>query len=408
MKKFTRFTMAILVAFLFGFTLDANAQQWLGAFNSTGSINRTGNVGIGQAGTPLAKLDVRGDNILLAPNGTTGFVTKFVGLGESGGSCNIFGYRAQTSSDNFINVGIKRPSGLITAADDYLFGPTIAWGSTGQGPIPCLPGGNCIGPRPRALNIEYDDNPDGCGKIVASFFGPPGGLVFQTFGSIRVNSTFISSDSRYKTDVQDLGNAMEQISQLRGVSYGFNQQEFENMNFADGRTNGFIAQEVKDVMPEIVAQDARGYYAINYDGVIPVLVEALKEENDRVNELEATVQDLTRQLEEIKSLLAGSPSLGKAGGATDLGVATDVPALYQNQPNPFSGNTVIPYYLPTNVKSAQIRVTSVNGQEVSVLQLTSRGKGEVSLNSAVLNAGVYTYSLIVNGERVASKRLVVN
>jgi hypothetical protein len=68
---------------------------------------------------------------------------------------------------------------------------------------------------------------------------------------------------------------------LRGVSYDWRQEEYPEKNFEHRRQIGFIAQEVKEVLPEVVSQDGEGYYSIGYSRIIPVLVEAIKEQQTK-------------------------------------------------------------------------------------------------------------------------------
>src|SRR5207237_8166063 len=86
-----------------------------------------------------------------------------------------------------------------------------------------------------------------------------------------------SSDARYKTHVAPLCGALGTILSLRGVSFDWRCDEFPQMKFDDNRQIGFIAQEVEQVLPEIVHTDTNGYKSVTYDRVVPVLLEAMKE-----------------------------------------------------------------------------------------------------------------------------------
>ena len=407
MKNINLTTKVALFCTAMLLSLGMNAQQWLGTSGSTNPLYRSGNVAIGKTSPGIATLDVRGNNIFLAPPNSTDFSTKFIGLGESGGDCNQYGLRVQRSSSNFINVGVKQADFPIQKSDDILFNPTISWGAQGFGPVIGPIGAPPFGLIDRPLNFEFDNNAGGCGDLVVSMFSPNNSFQFRIFGQGLVNGSFITSDARYKTGVTTLESALQTVSQLRGVSYGFDQEKFPQLNLPDGRTNGFIAQEVMEVMPEIVGTDDDGYHSINYDAVVPVLVEAVKEQNAIVESQNAVIQDLARELEEIKALLANMDALGKTGqSASDL-LDPSQPAIFQNVPNPFGNATVIPYYLPETVKEASIEVFSISGQQVAGIQLNERGNAEAVLDGTLLESGVYTYTLVVDGLRTASKRMVV-
>jgi len=410
MYKITKslFLAMMLVA---GVTM-AQAQTWTGP--GSGSVNndvwRRGNVGIGKTGAPIAALDVRGNNIFLAPpTSGNGFSQKFIGLGESGGDCNQYGLRVQKNAGAFINVGVKQASGIQQFGADLPFGPTISWGSTTPAPAPCpFPGSPlCFQDRDRPLNFEFDNNPNGCGDIVAQMLSENNKYQFIVYGRAFATTSWNSSDRRYKNDINTIEKPMEIVRQLRGVTYGYKRDEFPKMHFDDGRTYGFVAQELQKVMPELVREDDEGYLAVNYDGVIPVLVNALQEQDEVVDRQNTEIASLRRELEEIKALITGN-GLGKAGAdATSDFDADDRAQLFQNQPNPFGGVTTIPYYLPQNVKNAQLQVFTIEGQEVVRMELSDRGNAEVTLDGNLLNAGIYTYSLIVDGQRYQTKRMVV-
>lgn len=66
--------------------------------------------------------------------------------------------------------------------------------------------------------------------------------------------------------------------------------EFPEMNFDKGMQYGLIAQELEEIVPELVETDANGYKAIDYTHIVPVLIEAIKELNTKVLGLESTVE----------------------------------------------------------------------------------------------------------------------
>jgi hypothetical protein len=103
------------------------------------------------------------------------------------------------------------------------------------------------------------------------------------------------SDARFKTDIAPLTNALQRLIQLRGVTFTWRSAEFPEMNFDQGRQAGLIAQELQRVLPEAVRKDAKGYYRVAYSEVVPLLVEALKEEHAQ-NESLRTRLDALEQL----------------------------------------------------------------------------------------------------------------
>ena len=83
------------------------------------------------------------------------------------------------------------------------------------------------------------------------------------------------------------------------------------------------------------------------------------------------------------------------------------PKLMQNTPNPFSQNTKIGYYLPTDTREATIRVYDMNGAEIAVYPIVSFGQGELTINGGTFRAGMYLYSLIADGQLVDTKQMIL-
>ena len=84
----------------------------------------------------------------------------------------------------------------------------------------------------------------------------------------------------------------------------------------------------------------------------------------------------------------------------------DSPVLYQNRPNPFTDGTVITCYLPTSVKMATIVFHDSQGQMMQETELKDRGHVSLTVQADGLSAGIYTYSLTVDGKVVETRRMV--
>ena len=104
------------------------------------------------------------------------------------------------------------------------------------------------------------------------------------------------SDERFKEEIRAIEDPVARIERLRGVEFQWRQAEFAEYQFRSGRQVGFIAQEVQEVLPEVVSRGADGYLAMDYSRVTPLLVEAIKEQQQRIEELEALVEKLAEQV----------------------------------------------------------------------------------------------------------------
>jgi hypothetical protein len=127
-------------------------------------------------------------------------------------------------------------------------------------------------------------------------------------------------------------------------------------------------------------------------------VKELKQKTDEIAVLQQENQAIKERLAKLEALLL---TLGQA--ATASGAAQ----LYQNEPNPTEGTTVIRYFLPVEAISGQLKVYSLTGGEVQRVELTEKGKGQVKLSVGQLAAGEYVYHLVVNGQSIASKKLLL-
>ena len=120
-------------------------------------------------------------------------------------------------------------------------------------------------------------------------------------GRIRSNGINETSDRRYKKDITNLPeDILDKVLKIRGVTYKWRQNEFPKMEFEDGTQIGVIAQEIEEVFPEVVRTDENGYKSVDYSHLVPVLVEALKAENTKVDNQSKRIKKLE---EDNKKLL---------------------------------------------------------------------------------------------------------
>jgi len=87
---------------------------------------------------------------------------------------------------------------------------------------------------------------------------------------------FSTSDINLKKNITPITSALDKVCSLRGVTFDW------NCSHRSGRDAGVIAQDVEKVLPEIISIRGDGSKAVNYDGLIPLLVEAIKELNNKI------------------------------------------------------------------------------------------------------------------------------
>jgi len=237
-------------------------------------------------------------------------------------------------------------------------------------------------------------------------------------GTVRVELQVISSDERLKTEIKSLSDEKDKLFLLNGKSYkktprpsGIKEVRYtedgvelpaEEREIIELQEYGYLAQELIKVFPDLVSQDDDGYHGINYIGLIPVIVEAMKDQK-------LIIEKQQRQIEELQAAVfsgafRSSTDLTGTGG---IGNATADCKLYQNAPNPFNQNTQIRYYIPQTVISAQLCIYDLQGKQIKQIQITQRGDGFQIISGSELTAGMYLYSLIVDGNEVDTKRMIL-
>src|SRR5690606_23024338 len=214
-------------------------------------------------------------------------------------------------------------------------------------------------------------------------------------------STF--SDGRFKKDIKNDVPGLSFINQLRPVNYTLDENAIARFlgvpdsliqKTQPSRQSGFIAQEVDAIVKRSgynfsgieKPQNDKDHYAIRYAEFVVPLVKA--------------VQELSMEVESLKEQLALSKSI--AGAAPAMGAI-----LFQNSPNPFTADTEIRISLPDNSRSATLSVYNLEGRQLKTISVKDRGEVILKISGNELQPGMYLYSLIVDGEIVDTKRMIL-
>lgn len=234
-----------------------------GATGATGDTGATGNTG------------ASGSNGVTGATGPVGCTTANAVL-KSDGTAAVCGI----ITDNGTNVGISQTSpaykldvnGTIHATSLVIGSGANAWtidvGTTS---------GGAGGPWPNTLRFFY-------GGTNQVSFDNGGRRVWQQGGDWS-NSAWWSSDKRLKKDIRPLSSALDKVLSLNGISYSWNKDSLPDDKFTDRREVGFLAQEVEKVMPELVATQANGFKGVAYHQLTSYLVEAIKEQQQKITAL---------------------------------------------------------------------------------------------------------------------------
>ncbi|CAK4388228.1 unnamed protein product [Aphanomyces euteiches] len=128
-----------------------------------------------------------------------------------------------------------------------------------------------------------------------------GGLVVD--GQVMGSGSYLdSSDMRFKTNITALPmDPLEALMQLQAVEYNYDTEAFPKKHFTPTREIGFLAQEVESVLPQVVETDKDGYKYVAYAHLLPVVVEAMKQQAKEIHDLRARLAALEERLQFVST-----------------------------------------------------------------------------------------------------------
>ena len=267
-----------------------------------------------------------------------------------------------------------------------------------------------------AYSTTYYSSPTNISGAYAGYFVGP---VYVT-GNMTVPNMFTATDSRLSDNLVSLGErdnggkaTLENVLNMNVVEYNLKSQLSEEMpdiiapekaeeirtsyeflkekdeEMVSRRHFGVDAKELQKVYPDLVLEGQDGYLAVNYSELVPLLIRS--------------IQALKQELDEVKSK---SNARKRAATGIDPSLAASGNILYQNTPNPFKEQTVIRFKLAENTQDASICIFDMKGKLIKKLPISS-GMESVSIGGYELGEGMFLYSLIVNGQEIDTKKMVI-
>ena len=266
------------------------------------------------------------------------------------------------------------------------------------------------------FNLPTYIEPLNAGRLILGTSSKPLGNIYA--GTVYASGQQLTSDRRAKRNIRSLGNATPYLLSLKPVRFDFNREVIPVEEDQASDKIGFIAQDVKTVLPELVHYDTlSNLYSMDYVSLIPVLTKGFQEQDSVIRRQQALLEaqaeliaGLAEQLNDLQALLvseqpSSSPKKHPVAGAKKQFKSN---VLYQNAPNPFSEQTIISYELQERISSAKIFIHSLDGQLIKTYSLSANaGLAYISVDAGMLSPGMYTYSLSVNNRVVDAKRMVV-
>lgn len=284
-------------------------------------INESGDVKVGETNDDLYKM------FIYDPDGGRGFRIESKGMTSGSSYAGVF---YNSTSENAGRLYGLSSSVKVTNQASYFRGIfSSAYTSTpqsgGRSYGVCGKAGNCTsGYNYGVYGTLYGSN-NGAGiygTVNDGHHAIDGKYAGYFYGDVKVTGdcyavSFVPSDATLKTDIKKIEKQTSKLTQLNGYTYKYNKGLFGSSNDTESvgtmsvsasndtlvssedlsenkmltRINyGLLAQEVKEIYPELVSTMPNGKLAINYDGFIPVLIEATNEQQNLIDSYQADVE----------------------------------------------------------------------------------------------------------------------
>jgi len=220
-------------------------------------------------------------------------------------------------------------------------------------------------------------------------------------GTVHYSTLSQDSDLSIKENIREITSPLQTIRQIRGIQYDLKRDYFINTQeeridelVEEGKNKyGVIAQELKEILPDLVLYDEElKLHSVNYVEMIPILVEAIKEQQIQIEELQAAI---------------GSDEVLKSAIVNSTDPVPETSHLNQNAPNPFTQETSITYSLDESVVAASLFIYDMSGKQLRSYDLYDRGDSQISIIGGELDAGMYIYSLVADGFLVGTKQMLL-
>ncbi len=250
------------------------------------------------------------------------------------------------------------------------------------------------------IQMEADDYYDNNAPLGSGAVPGPNGFALKVNGlTYSTGGIWDASDRRFKRDIQEMENALGTLLSINPVNYFFKKDEFDSQgyNFSDAKQFGLIAQELELVLPDLVQTGQDGYKSVNYTALIPILIKAIQEQNTLIESQENRIREL-----ESKPVYKSSTSRLKITAGD--GYAS---YLYQNAPNPYSQKTRIQFRVSEESKSASIYLFNMTGVLIREFPIHDNHQTELEIDGSMMEAGMYTYTLVVDDKIIDSKKMIL-
>jgi len=130
-----------------------------------------------------------------------------------------------------------------------------------------------------AVGVEVTGHVSASGNITGSVIEASGDVI-----------AFGSSDRRLKDNITPIENPLEKMEKIGGYTFVWN----DNQSTYTGKDVGVVAQEIEEILPELVTTRGTGYKAVKYEKIVPLLIESIKELQKKVQKIEENCDCLNK------------------------------------------------------------------------------------------------------------------
>ncbi|MFK7932566.1 MAG: hypothetical protein AB8G22_03595 [Saprospiraceae bacterium] len=172
----------------------------------------------------------------------------------------------------------------------------------------------------------------------------------------------------------------------------------------------FNYESTKAAFPSLINKSKNGNVGTKTTRFVPIIIQAMQEQQQIIDAQADELAEKTTEITDLQTRLAQLESIVHqlANGETPTTtISLSSARLEQNQPNPFSAATTIKFHIPERIQHAELRIVALNGQVLKTVTIAERGAGQINLASRSLAAGSYTYTLVLDGEIVDTKQMVL-